>query len=206
MFGTPTRNRIDERRAATRREIVDAAWALARERGLGQMTLRDVAERVGMRPPSLYTHVASKAAIYDAMFHDAWTQCLAVLEEAARDLPPDPRGQLRLVARTYVEFGVDDLARHQVMDVRVLPDYTPSEEAYAPSLQVMARLLGLMEGMGITDQEQVDLFVATIGGLVAAQHANDPGGTRYRRLVDRAVDMYADAVGLPASPEDGADR
>ena len=201
MLGTPTRNRIDERRAATRREIVEAAWAVARERGLGQMTLKDVADRVGMRPPSLYSHFASKAAIHDAMFGDAWTQFLAVVDETARDLPPEPRDRLRLMARTYFDHSVADLARHQVMEERVLPDFVPSEEAYAPSLAVMERLRDLMAGIGITSAADIDLWVAVLGGLVSAQLANDPGGDRYRRLLDRAVDMYADDVGLPGGRE-----
>jgi len=32
------------------------------------LTLRDIATRVGMQQPSLYSHFASKQAIYDAMF------------------------------------------------------------------------------------------------------------------------------------------
>jgi AcrR family transcriptional regulator len=44
------------------------AWQLARERGLSQLTLRDIAHQVGMRAPSLYSHFESKNAIYDAMF------------------------------------------------------------------------------------------------------------------------------------------
>ena len=42
-LGKPTRDRQTERREATRLEILDAAWALARENGLSQITLRDVA-------------------------------------------------------------------------------------------------------------------------------------------------------------------
>ena len=178
MLGTPTRNRIDERREATRREIVEAAWDVAREHGPGQMTLKDVAERVGMRAPSLYTHFASKAAIYDAMFGDAWTGFLAVVEGVAQDLPDDPREQLLLVSRAYVDYTVADPARHQVMDVRVLPDFVPSEAAYAPSVAVMQRFRGLMAGLGVTDDADVDLWVAVVGGLVAAQLANEPGGDR----------------------------
>ena len=81
MLGTPKRDRIAERRAATRREILDAAWALARESGLTQITLRDVADRVGMQAPSLYGHFASKMAIYDAMFGEAWGEYEATLDK-----------------------------------------------------------------------------------------------------------------------------
>jgi hypothetical protein len=45
--------------------------------------------------------------------------------------------------------------------------------------------------------EDFDIWVTIIGGLVNQHHANDPGGTRYAGLLDRAVDMWADAVGLP---------
>ena len=78
MLDTPNRDRKAERREATRQEILSAAWAVAREQGLAQLTLREVAERVGMRAPSLYSHFPSKNAIYDAMFADAWTQYLAL--------------------------------------------------------------------------------------------------------------------------------
>ena len=81
MLGTPKRDRVAERRAATRREILDAAWALARESGLTQITLRDVADRVGMQAPSLYGHFASKMAIYDAMFGEAWSEYEATLDD-----------------------------------------------------------------------------------------------------------------------------
>jgi hypothetical protein len=37
-----SRDRKTERRTATRREIIDAGWHLAREKGLAQVTLRDV--------------------------------------------------------------------------------------------------------------------------------------------------------------------
>ncbi len=76
-----------ERREATRREILDAAWAMARESGLTQITLRDVADRVGMQAPSLYGHFASKMAIYDAMFGEAWGEyeaTFAQLEQQGR--------------------------------------------------------------------------------------------------------------------------
>ena len=65
------------------------AWQLARERGLSQLTLRDIAQRVGMRAPSLYSHFESKNAIYDAMFATGWTECLAVITVAAGS--PAPR-------------------------------------------------------------------------------------------------------------------
>ena len=195
MLGESTISWQDKRREATRREILAAAWAVAREHGLAALTLRQVAERVGMRAPSLYSHFDSKHAIYDAMFGEAWTAVGEVMDGLA--VPGSPRALLRLMYRTFFEFSVADLARHQLMNVRTIPDFAPTPENYRPAVRVYARMEELLAGVGVRDGADVDLFTAIIGGLIDQQWANDPGGTRWARLVDRAADMFADAVGLP---------
>ncbi|HEY1644416.1 MAG TPA: TetR/AcrR family transcriptional regulator [Streptosporangiaceae bacterium] len=47
--------------------ILDAAVAIADERGLDAVSMRSVAERVGVTPMALYPHVGSKAALLDGM-------------------------------------------------------------------------------------------------------------------------------------------
>ena len=88
MLGEPSRDRAAERREATRREIIDVAWEMAQEKGLAEFTLRDVAARVGMRAPSIYTHFESKHAIYDAMFGQGWTEYEQLAQAQLADLPP----------------------------------------------------------------------------------------------------------------------
>lgn len=50
-----------------RQVILDAAMALADERGLDAVSMRAVAGRVGVTPMALYPHVGSKAELLDAM-------------------------------------------------------------------------------------------------------------------------------------------
>jgi AcrR family transcriptional regulator len=50
-----------------RQEILDAALLIADERGLAGVSMRAVAERVGVTPMALYPHVGSKAALLDGM-------------------------------------------------------------------------------------------------------------------------------------------
>lgn len=196
MLGTPTRDRVAERRAATRREILDAAWLIARERGLAQVTLRDVAQIVGMRAPSLYTHFGSKGAIYDAMFADAWNECLAVMSAAAASPPSSSRAAMRLYARTFFDFAVRDLARHHLMNQRIIVGFEPSTESYAAAVATLEVLKTGLATHGVTSQADIDLYVALVGGLIDAQLANDPGGDRWSQLLDRAVDMLADNLGI----------
>ncbi|WP_255954310.1 TetR/AcrR family transcriptional regulator [Streptomyces odontomachi] len=62
-----------------REEILDAALAIADERGLDAVSMRAVAERVGVTPMALYRHVNDKAALLDGLVG----RLLATL------LPPD---------------------------------------------------------------------------------------------------------------------
>jgi AcrR family transcriptional regulator len=53
--------------ADRRQEILDAALALADEKGLAAVSMRAVAERTGVTPMALYPYVGSKAALLDGM-------------------------------------------------------------------------------------------------------------------------------------------
>ena len=184
------------RHAATRAEIVAAAWRLARERGLGGWALRDVAEAVGMRTPSLYVYVAGKKDLYDAMFADGNAELLRRVEAAEADVAArelTATEVLRVAARLYVDFCVEDPARYELLFLRTIPGFEPSEPSYALARGVLDRMATVLAAAGAGSPEQVDLWTALVGGLAAQQVSNDPGGERWRRLVDRAVDMFAAA-------------
>src|SRR3954452_8239132 len=98
------------RHATTKAEIVDVAWHLARERGLGGWSLRDVAEAVGMRAPSLYVYFASKNALFDAMFAEGCTALRSRIDAAAVDVREQelpPADVLHVAAALYVDFCVE---------------------------------------------------------------------------------------------------
>ena len=195
MSALPNRDRRAERREATRREILDAAWEIARQEGLSAVTLREVAGRIGMRSPSLYSHFDSKNAIYDAMFAQAWGELCDVLDA----LPP-PAGQRRAMlaqAGAFFDFAVADLARYQLMNQRTIPGFRPSEVAYAAAIAAYERMRGMLRRCGVHAQADLDLWTAIVGGFVDMQLANDPGGSRWRRQLPRLVDMYCNEAGVP---------
>ncbi len=211
MLGTPKRDRIAERREATRREILDAAWAIAREAGLTQITLRDVADRVGMQAPSLYGHFASKMAIYDAMFGEAWSEYELTLDQLAGELAEldqsDPRAAIHVMARQFFDFAIADHPRYQLMNERLIPGFEPSPESYAPSVRVMEDARRRVRDLGDISETDFMIWVSILGGLINQHFANDPGGTRINALLTRAVDMWADAVGLlEKAPSTTSDR
>jgi AcrR family transcriptional regulator len=181
------RDRRAERHAQTRREIVDAAWELARERGLSGWALRDVAEAVGMRAPSLYVYLESKNDLYDALFADGYAQLLEHMERVSRRGAPEQ--VLRRSARAFLDFCVADPARFQLLFLRTLPGFVPGEESYALATTALERAVEVLAAAGVTDPRAVDLWTAVMTGLASQQLSNDPGGNRWGRLVDDAVDL-----------------
>ena len=190
------RDRRADRHAATKGEIVAAAWRLARERGLGAWSLRDVAREVGMQAPSLYGYFASKNAMFDAMFAQGCAELDARVEEAATS-PASPVEKLRAAAPLFFDFCVEDPARFQLLFLRVVPGFEPSPESYALAQIPLDRLAGVLAAAGMGAPELVDLWTALTTGLASQQVSNDPGGDRWRRLLEPAVEMFL-AQHLPA--------
>lgn len=70
MTTEPKRKRLTkaEQRAASLEQILDAAEYLFSRRGLWGVTLKDVAERVGVRPSLLHYYFDDKKALFDQVF------------------------------------------------------------------------------------------------------------------------------------------
>ncbi len=64
--------------------ILDAAEDLFAEKGYSATSLGDVADRVGIRSPSLYNHFRNKEALYEAVLERLLTEFSAPLEELGR--------------------------------------------------------------------------------------------------------------------------
>ncbi|HEX7167748.1 MAG TPA: TetR/AcrR family transcriptional regulator [Acidimicrobiales bacterium] len=188
-FGQPTRDRRTERHEATKREIVEAAWEVAREHGLAGLSLRDVAARVGMQPPSLYSYFASKHAIYDAMFAGAYDE---ILRRARAFGPVSDRASFKRHARAFVEFCLEDPARYQLLFQRTIPGFEPSPEAYAPAVELLGHGRAALAAVGIRGARAADVYTALVTGLTDQQLSNDPGGARWVRLLDEVLDMFLD--------------
>jgi AcrR family transcriptional regulator len=182
------RDRRAERYAATRREILDAAWDLVRANGLGALAMRDLGARVGMRAQSLYAYFPSKFAIYDEMFAESNRELLRRVNDLA--VARDPIEALRGRTRLFLAFCVEDPGRYQLLFQRTIPGFEPSPEAYAPALDVLQTAREALLACGISDPQAIDMWTGITGGLAAQQIANDPGGDRWSRLADEATDMF----------------
>ncbi len=188
MAAEPIRNRRAERHAATREEILDAAWELARAQGLAGLSLREVATKVGMRPPSLYWYFDSKNAVYDAMYAQG---CREYVErEATVVYTGEPLHDLKALSRFFVGFCTDNPVRYQLLFQRTIPGFEPSPESFAISMASFEAMQRRFVAIGLTDPGAVDLLTAIGTGLTDQQISNDPGGDRWIRLIDEAMEMF----------------
>ena len=189
-MGTGDGGRRNGRRArheATRRRILEAAWALSREHGLQRWSLRDVAGVVGMRAPSLCVYFESKHDLYDAMYADGYGDLLARIDATSLDGTPDE--VLHRAAHTFFGFCVDDPPRHHLLFLRTIPGFAPSSTSYALAQEALDRLSTVLHAADLPSRSAVDLWTAVFTGLATQQVSNDPGGDRWARLVDPAVDL-----------------
>ncbi|WP_327089249.1 TetR/AcrR family transcriptional regulator [Nonomuraea sp. NBC_01738] len=164
------------------------AWRIAGSEGLAGLTLRDVARGVGMRAPSLYSYFASKHAIYDAMFAQGCREYLQGLDELT--YTGDPLTDLKIGVRYFIGFCTANPVRYQLLYQRTIPGFEPTAETFALSIAGLDRMRAKLAELGITDLASLDLLTAIGTGLTDQQISNDPGGDRWIRLVDEAVEMY----------------
>jgi AcrR family transcriptional regulator len=206
MSGTPNSDRpegrVAVRRKRTEDEIVAAAWDLVHEHGLTSLSMRELGDRVGMKAQSLYSYFASKNDIYDAMFREGQIAFADATAKVADDLGRDAsaEAELRLAAHRFFDFCTSDPARYQLMFQRVIPDFVPSSETYSLAVESLERARNRIRAAGLDADHDLDLWTALLSGLVDQQLANDPGGTRWKRLIDDAVDMFFEFATATSTP------
>ena len=99
----PSQSASRRRGPDTAERILDAAEEYFGRKGYAGTTLRDVADQVGIRIPSLYNHFPNKAALYSAVLERGISPVLALLsrsiqgDEAEPTEAMDPKTTVRAV-------------------------------------------------------------------------------------------------------------
>lgn len=126
-------------RSPRAREVVAAARRLLEEEGAAGLTMRRLAERLGIRAPSLYKHVPDKAAL-EAAIIAAGLQEAAAAFEAAVDATAPAGTAMGALAAAYRRFALDHPHLYRLMHSGPLPrEQLPvglEDRAAAPVLRV----------------------------------------------------------------------
>ena len=103
MSGTaaqPARTARTERAA----QVIAAAEVILEEEGYDALTMRRLADELGIRAPSLYKHLPDKSALCSALVEAALAQLGTALHDAVD--PDDPTGSVAAVLRVYRANGL----------------------------------------------------------------------------------------------------
>ena len=88
-------------RAARVEEAVAVAREILESEGRDGLTMRHLADRMGIRAPSLYKHIESKEELEALLIADAFRDFGQVFHDALADGRRSRRGPLRALARAY---------------------------------------------------------------------------------------------------------
>lgn len=204
-----------ERRARRRRETVEEILTLAEqvmdERGPAAVTVSEVARRLGVRPPSIYKYFPSVRSIHDELFRRGQSEHLEVVRAAVREAPPGMAG----VAAGLEAGGRWALARPglaQLLFWRPVPDFEPTPEAFAPSVEMVAlyrSALGDAVDAGElapdgAREDAVAMLSVLVAGIMSQHLANEPRRSwddgRFTRLLPQALELFRARYGRTPPP------
>jgi AcrR family transcriptional regulator len=104
-----------------RQEIIDATRdLLAESANSDAVSIRGVADAVGVTPPSIYLHFADKDALIEAVVSDVFAELDAAMV-AAGEAVEHPLAKLRAYGLAYVKFAVEHPEHYRVATMERCP-------------------------------------------------------------------------------------
>ncbi|WP_433833207.1 TetR/AcrR family transcriptional regulator [Actinoplanes sp. CA-015351] len=185
--------------------VITAAAALADEVGFANVTMALLAERVGVRTPSLYKHVES----LDALRRGVATQATREFGEAVSRAAVGRSGPdaVRAFATTYRRWALAHPGRYAAA-IRAPGTGDEDEEHRRVNNVVMQIMYDVLAGFELRGTHAVDaarVLRSTLHGFASIEAA---GGFGLPRVVDRSFDFLVETLiaGLRHGPVDGSER
>ncbi len=168
-----------------RAAVIAAAAEVADERGFDQLTMGLVAERLGVRPPSLYKHVDSLAALHRGVAALALTELGDALRDATQGYAE--REALAAAARAMRSY----LTRHPGRYAATVGG-ADDPESDAAGARVIESLAAVLRGYRIDPAEQTHALRtlrSTLHGFATLQAAH---GFRWDTDTDQSFEWLID--------------
>lgn len=122
---------------ARREQILDRASELATEAGLGQLTMKRIAARVGFSEAAIYRHFATKQALLLGLMDRLETQLLVPIRTIAAKIELAPTARLQQIVQHHLTLVLE---RHS------LPIQLLAEASAAGDPVLLSRMRGIMRG------------------------------------------------------------
>jgi AcrR family transcriptional regulator len=109
-----SRDRILRQKEETRKNILDAAYTIAKEEGWQSLSMRKIADKIEYTAPIIYEYFSNKDAILQELTLKGFVSLTKDLEKA-KSLSDDPAEQLEKMWMAYWDFAFADKELYQVM-------------------------------------------------------------------------------------------
>lgn len=173
--------------------VVDEAAVLADEIGLQQLTLAALAERLGVRQPSLYKHIESLAGLRRSISLQAKAELGEVLLRAA--VGRSGSDAIHAMSRAYRSWGLLHPARYTAAQWIAGPDDEEDATASLAAIQIIADVLTAYELHGDDAIDAIRAFRSTLHGFVSLEAAGSFGmDVDIDRSFDRLVRGFVIAL------------
>jgi TetR/AcrR family tetracycline transcriptional repressor len=152
--------------------IADAALAIIRAVGVDGLTMRGVAERLGVRAPSLYHHVQNKAGLLDLVARNAFDEFAA--DEAAYENLASIDEWIELTRTGSLEFRAFYAAHPGLaglMQAKATPDRDQGDGSRAALIRAQ---IDSLARLGVPESRARHLFEVSARWSLAAVVANLP--------------------------------
>jgi len=107
---------------AFRRRAADAAIGLFARDGYAAVTMRSVADALGVSPMTPYRYLAGKEALFGLVRAEAFRRFADRLEAALAKAGRDPTTRVDRLARAYVDFALEQPDAYRIMFELSQPD------------------------------------------------------------------------------------
>ena len=187
--------------AALRGEVLAAAMDLLRETGdEASMSLRAVAQRVGVSVPAIYLHFEDKNALLDAVCSEVFEALHVVMKEASTGAL-DAFDALRRQGIAYVRFALANPEHYRIVMMRSNADHDVSDEIASGAFAYLLESVEECERLGVLEGDPVELGLRLWAGAhgIAALLIAKPNfpWPPVDELVERTI--HAAGLGLAAS-------
>ena len=135
-----------------RQSLIDAAIALISEEGISDLSLRQVARRVGVSHNAPYRHFEDKEALLAAVAEQGFQSLKVAMESARQGIPIGTSQCLEAIGIAYVNFALAQPFHYRLMfgDYRCNPsNYSALTEAAHQSFMILVNTIRAGQSAGI---------------------------------------------------------
>jgi AcrR family transcriptional regulator len=178
-----------------RRALLEQAERTLRERGVQELSLRELAREVGVSHAAPRRHFPDRQALLDALAQAGFARLGSELRDAVDGAGDDFQDRLRATAAAYVRFATHDAALLELMFAgKHGPRATELNEAAERAFSVMLELIAHGQAEGVLEPgepERVGLVLfATIQGIAALVTGGMVGAGQVDGLVADAIAYF----------------